>query len=73
VYAFRGSIADETGHRFVLAGLDSAKRYRLHFEDGTAPDREATGKELMQSGLAVRLSAPLSSELVFLKDAAIRK
>ena len=73
VYAFRGSIADELGHRFVLAGLDSAKRYRLHFEDGTAPDREATGRELMQSGLAVRLSAPLSSELVFLKDAAIRK
>ena len=74
VYAFRGSIADEPGHRFVLAGLDESKRYHLHFEDGTAPDREATGKELMQTGLPVRLPDPLSSELVFIEaNAAARQ
>jgi len=72
VYVFRGSIADEAEHRFALAGLDSAKRYRLHFEDGTAPDREATGKELMESELIVHLSDPVSSELVFLEIAAAK-
>ena len=72
LYAFRGSIADEPDHRFVLAGLDPAKRYKLHFEDRTAPDREATGRELMESGLAVHLLNPLSSELVFLEDAAAK-
>jgi len=70
VYAFRGSIADEPGHQFVLAGLDASKRYRLHFEDGTAPDRTATGRELMESGLTVHLQNPLSSELVFLEAGA---
>ncbi len=70
LYAFRGSVADEPEHSFVLAGLDAARRYKLHFEDGSAPDREAVGGELMGHGLAVHLSGPLSSELVFLEDAA---
>jgi hypothetical protein len=70
VFAFRGTTADEAEHRFVLAGLEPAKRYRLHFEDGSAPDREATGSELMGPGMEVRLRNPLSSELVFLDDAA---
>jgi hypothetical protein len=73
VFAFRGSTADEPEHKFVPAGLDAAKRYRLHFEDGSAPDREATGRELMESGLTVHLGAPLSSELVFLEDSVARK
>jgi alpha-galactosidase len=68
VYAFRGSVQDEAEHRFILAGLDSAKNYRLHFHDGSAPDRNATGNELMSHGLLVRLPNPLSSELVFLSD-----
>jgi alpha-galactosidase len=68
VFAFRGSVRDEAEHRFVLAGLDAAKRYRLHFQDGSAPDRIMTGRELMGTGLAVRLSNPLSSELIFLSD-----
>lgn len=70
VFAFRGTTADEAEHRFVLAGLEAARRYRLHFADGTAQDREATGSELMGPGLAVHLGNPLSSELVFLDDAA---
>ncbi|MDR3774481.1 MAG: alpha-galactosidase [Terracidiphilus sp.] len=70
LYAFRGSIADEAEHSYVLEGLDADKSYRLRFEDGGAPDREATGKALMESGLLVHLSDPLSSELVFLEDAA---
>lgn len=70
VYAFHGSVADENEHRFVLAGLDRAKGYRLHFEDGSAPDQEATGSELMKQGLKVNLPHPLSSELILLEDAS---
>jgi hypothetical protein len=73
VFGFRGSIENEVEHRFVLAGLDTGKRYRLHFEDGSAPDGEATGRELMRSGLAVHLRDPLSSELVFVEEATARK
>jgi alpha-galactosidase len=69
VYAFRGSIADEDEHRFMLAGLEPGGRYRLHCEDGSAADREASGRELMKQGLAVRLGVPFSSELVFLEAA----
>jgi hypothetical protein len=50
----------------VLAGLEEGKSYHLHFEDGSAPDRVATGSELMHSGLTIGLHDPLSSELVFL-------
>lgn len=70
LFAFRGSIADEPAHPFKLAGLDPARRYRLHFQDATSSDREATGHELMTTGLTVHLSQPLSSEIVFLTDAA---
>jgi hypothetical protein len=73
VFVFRGSIADEPEHRFALAGLEARKRYRLHFEDGSGPDREATGRELMGAGLSLHLQEPLSSELVFLDQVAPRK
>ncbi|MGB6687852.1 MAG: alpha-galactosidase [Terracidiphilus sp.] len=69
VFAFRGTVPDEAEHRFALAGIDAATRYRLHFQDGSAPDRVATGSELMNPGLEVHLAIPLSSELVFLEDA----
>jgi len=68
LFAFRGSVPDEPDHRFVLAGLVSGRRYRLHFEDGTAPDKVATGAELMQQGVDLHLPNPLSSELVFLQS-----
>jgi alpha-galactosidase len=69
VFAFRGTTPDESEHRFVLAGLKAAKHYRLHFQDGSAPDEVATGSDLMGTGLEVHLKNPLSSELVFLEDA----
>ena len=68
VYAFRGGVPDEVDHRFPLAGLVPSSRYHMHFEDGTSPDSEATGAELMATGLAVHLSYPLSSELIFLES-----
>ncbi len=68
VYAFHGSEAGEGSHSFVLNGLSQDKHYRLHFEDGSAADRDVAGSELMQSGLKVNLPAALSSELIFLTE-----
>jgi alpha-galactosidase len=67
IFAFRGTIADESRHTFVLQGLDPDKHYRLHFEDGSAKDCRVTGRELMGDGLIVTLPKPLSSELVFIE------
>jgi alpha-galactosidase len=69
VYAFRGTIATEAEHRFVLDGLDSAACYALHFAVGSAPDRQEWGRALMQAGVSVHLSSPLSLELIFLHSA----
>ena len=69
VYAFRGSTADEDVHSFVLHGLESDRKYKLHFQDATAPDALSTGRQLMDGGLKVRLVKPLSSELVFIEEA----
>jgi hypothetical protein len=67
LYAFRGSAPGEPEHRFRLAGLVPQGRYALHFHDhGTS--RTVTGRDLMSKGVAVTLSAPLSSELVFLES-----
>jgi len=68
VYAFRGSVADERRHRFALKGLKGRAHYLIHFQDGSGPDTEATGSELMQQGLLLRLDQPLSSELGFLEE-----
>lgn len=65
VFAFRGTVANEPDHRFVLAGLNRSKSYRLHFQDASAPDRTASGAELMSRGISIHLQNPLSSELVF--------
>jgi alpha-galactosidase len=72
LYAFRGSVANEVEHRFVLAGLNAGTRYKLHFVDGSVGDREALGSELMGPGLTVMLKDPLSSEMVFIQVAAKR-
>jgi hypothetical protein len=72
VFAFRGKTPNETAHRFVLAGLDAARRYELHFQDGSAPVAQATGNELMTRGLNISLPNPLSSELVFLSEISAR-
>lgn len=68
LYAFRGTTEKEQSHTFVLKGLESSLRYQLHFQDGTSPDRQATGHELMTEGLRVDLTHPLSSELAFVEE-----
>ncbi|HEX4770106.1 MAG TPA: alpha-galactosidase [Bryobacteraceae bacterium] len=67
LYAFRGSDPADNRYAFRLKGLAPAKRYRLHFQDGASADRSATGRELLDSGLALTLPIPNSSELVFIE------
>jgi alpha-galactosidase len=67
VYAFRGSIAEETSHRFALKGLQSSSHYRLRYNDHSAPDRTVTGRDLIGRGLEVKLSSPNTSELIFIE------
>ncbi|MBS0388627.1 MAG: GH36 C-terminal domain-containing protein, partial [Proteobacteria bacterium] len=70
LYAFRGSVADESLHRFRLRGLQPGLRYRIHPHDrGIAGDYTASGAELLRDGVEVRLDEPLSSELVFITRA----
>jgi hypothetical protein len=69
VYAFRGADSGEASHRFVLKGLDPARRYSLQFQDHSSADTELAGNQLMTSGLIIRLAQPLSSELVFVSGA----
>jgi len=68
LFAFRGSTPDEDRHAFMLRALEPAKRYKLHFQDGTAADAAATGEQLMKGGVEVHLTQPLSSELVFVEE-----
>lgn len=68
LYAFHGSIDSEDTHSFTLAGLNPSTRYQLHFQDGSSPDRSATGRQLMSEGVAVHLPHPLSSELIFIEE-----
>jgi hypothetical protein len=68
VYAFRGSAPEDTAHSFLLYGLDENRRYRVHFHDGSSPDRVEAGRDLMRHGLRVALEVPNSSDLIFLDE-----
>jgi alpha-galactosidase len=64
LYAFHGSEAKPGTFDFRLRGLRAAGKYRLHFKDGSSPDRDVEGRELLQSGLTISLPLANSSELV---------
>jgi hypothetical protein len=68
LYAFHGSMPDEASHAFQLKGLRKDRRYALHFEDHSSPDRVAPGSELLEKGLTVKLNDPNTSELVFFHE-----
>jgi len=68
LFAFRGSTKEEASHAFLLKGLSSGRSYRIHFEDGSRPDRTETGMRLMSRGLVINRSKPLSSELAFIEE-----
>lgn len=68
VYAFRGSVPEESAHAFKLAGVRPAARYRLTFHDHTSDDKTIMGQDLLGHGIEVKLPIPLSSELVFFEE-----
>ena len=68
VYAFRGSSAEEKSHSFVLRGLNPSARYQIIFHDRSSPDREVSGRELVDRGVQVSLSIPNSSEIILIKE-----
>ena len=70
VYAFRGTVADESSHAFVLQGLKPSARYSITFHDHTSADRTITGEKLMKHGLQINLPYVNSSELVFIAEVA---
>lgn len=70
VYAFRGSIADQGKHFFVLQGLRPNASYELRFHDHSSPDRTMTGRELMSAGLRVHLPGANTSDLIFISETA---
>ena len=67
VFAFRGT-TPETEHTFQLGGLERKKNYRLWCEDGSSPERMLKGSVLMSKGLAVTLSEPGTSEIVYIEE-----
>jgi hypothetical protein len=69
VYIFRGSTETKDKHSFRLQGVRPTRQYRLHFNDGSAADRTASGRDLAGMGLAVTLPVPNSSELIFIEGA----
>lgn len=48
-----------------LRGLDEKARYKIEYDDGTLPETEYSGIELVRAGVPVRLEAPFSAEWVF--------
>lgn len=68
VYAFRGTTKSEAKHAFVLEGLRSDARYRVHFHDASLPDGTVTGRELLTTGLSLSLPDPQTSDLVFFEE-----
>ena len=67
VFAHRGdsSVADRA---FRLRGLRPAARYRVHFQDDSR-ELLRTGKELMQSGLTVRITDRWNAEIAYVEPA----
>ena len=67
LYTFHGSMAKPATYRFRLRGLRRDGHYRLHFRDGSSPDRVVVGQKLMHSGVAVSLPMAESSELIVIE------
>lgn len=64
VWVFRLTAPDEGDYRLRPRGLDLARRYRVRL-DGADAELSASGLELARDGLPIRLTTPLTSELIF--------
>jgi hypothetical protein len=66
IYLFKPSAVADT-ITLKLRGLETGKRYRVTFEDGSNPATEKTGEELAK-GLEVTLKGAPVSELVWIEQ-----
>jgi hypothetical protein len=55
-------------YTFPLQGLRKDSKYRVTFQDGSSQNYTAAGDRLKKPGVAVRLSVPNSSELIFFDE-----
>jgi alpha-galactosidase len=67
LFAFHGSVPEESVHHFVLQGLDPKRSYRIVFHD-RGSQVVLSGQVLMHTGVDVSLPIPLSSDLVFFHE-----
>ncbi|OQB42430.1 MAG: Alpha-galactosidase [Candidatus Hydrogenedentes bacterium ADurb.Bin179] len=72
LYVFRPD-APENERRIPLKGLARDSKYWLWSEDGSIASGEYRGADLMDEGVAVHLSAPYSSDLIYVRDGALGK
>ncbi len=56
-----------------LKGLNPNRKYWVWCEDGSISPGLRRGAELMQTGLAIRLPEPYTSDLILLQDSALGK
>ena len=56
-----------------LKGLNPKAKYWLWCEDGSIAARQASGEDLLRTGLAINLPQPFSSDIIFLQDVAAGK
>lgn len=68
MFAFRGSSPQNDTYTFPLQGLRKDSKYRVTFQDGSSQNYTASGDRLKKPGVAVRLSVPNSSELIFFDE-----
>ena len=67
VYIFRPQ-NDMPMKTVSLRGLDQKKRYSITSEDGSVDNKVVSGKELMETGIAIHLPELNSSDLIFLSE-----
>jgi alpha-galactosidase len=66
LYIFRPQ-SDTAAQTIALKGLDPAITYKVRSEDHTTKEGNYTGRELMDTGLPIRLPAKYSSDLIYLE------
>jgi hypothetical protein len=66
IYIFRPG-APESRQVVRLKGLDPMATYSLSCEDGSIQPHQASGADLMWTGLAITLPQPFASDIIFLQ------
>jgi alpha-galactosidase len=63
--------SQEDTHVIRLRGLDRDRLYHVHFEDGTNPETDLSGSELIDQGIQVKLVGVYVAEWMFFKSVQV--